>query len=120
MNIEYRKVGDYYLPNIRLPKGIKNFRLGKYSGLRLQYLKEHRRGEYTILLTENRLQKHLNEVEKLSQKMYKKLINEFKIKENITEELKEKDQMEWVKRMNNISNCADEIVLKEYVYNDKI
>ena len=113
MNIEYRKVGDYYIPNIRVPKGIKNFR-------RLQYLKEHRRGEYTILLTENRLQKHLNEVEKLSQKMYKKLINEFKIKENIIEELKEKDQMEWVKRMNNISNCADEIVLKEYVYNDKI
>ena len=59
------------------------------------------------------------DVQNNCEKLYKKLINELKIKENITEELKANDQMEWVKRMNNISNIADEIVLNMYVYNNE-
>ena len=89
MDITYRKVGDYYVPNIKAPEQIKEFKFEKYSALRLKYLKEHRRGEYTYLVIEN-----------------------------ITEELKEKDQMKWVGLMNNISNIADEIVIKKYVYEE--
>lgn len=68
---------------------------------------------------DNELQKHLMDVQNNCEKLYKKLINELKIKENITEELKAKEQMKWVKRMNNISNIADEIVLNMYVYNNE-
>ena len=118
MDITYRKVGDYYVPNIKVPEQIKGFKLEKYSGLRLQFLKEHRRGEYTYLLIENKLQSHLLEVQKNAKNEYEMLMKELKIKENITEELKEKDQMKWVGLMNNISNIADEIVIKKYVYEE--
>ncbi|MGN1300805.1 MAG: TnpV protein [Clostridia bacterium] len=74
MKISYSKKGDYYIPNLIPPRNMKGFQLGKYSALRLRYLKEHK---------------------------------------------KAKDQMEWVKRMNNISNIADEIVLNMYVYNNE-
>ena len=64
MNIEYTKVGDYYLPNLVAPENMKNFKLGKYGKLRLRYLKEHKNAEYIILLMDNKLQKHLLEVDK--------------------------------------------------------
>ena len=67
---------------------------------------------------ENKLQSHLLEVQKNAKKEYEMLMKELKIKENITEELKEKDQMKWVGLMNNISNIADEIVIKKYVYEE--
>ena len=97
MKISYSKKGDYYIPNLIPPKNKKGFQLGKYNTLRLQYLKEHKKAKYHSLVMEN----------------------ELKIKDNITEELKAKDQMEWVKRMNNISNIADEIVLNMYVYDNE-
>ena len=82
MDITYRKVGDYYVPNIKAPEQIKGFKLEKYSELRLQFLKEHRRGEYTYLLIENKLQSHLLEVQKNAKKEYEMLMKEFRIKEN--------------------------------------
>ena len=67
---------------------------------------------------EDTLIDHLKEVQELANKRYKQLMEEFKKRENITEELKQKDQMKWVGLMNNISNCVDEIVLEECIYND--
>ena len=119
MKISYSKKGDYYIPNLIPPRNMKGFQLGKYSALRLRYLKEHKKAKYHSLIMDNELQKHLMDVQNNCEKLYKKLINELKIKENITEELKANDQMEWVKRMNNISNIADEIVLNMYVYNNE-
>ena len=119
MKISYSKKGDYYIPNLIPQKNIKGFQLEKYSALRLQYLKEHKKVKYHSLIMENKLQNHLMEVQNCCEKLYKKLIKQLKIKENITEELKEKDQMEWVRRMNNISHSADEIVLNMYVYDDE-
>ena len=71
MDINYRKEGDYYLPNIKAPNNIKGFKLEKYSALRLQYLKEHKRGEYSYLLMENKLQSHLLQVQKMLKKSMK-------------------------------------------------
>ena len=119
MKISYSKKGDYYIPNLIPPRNMKGFQLGKYSALRLRYLKEHKKAKYHSLIMDNELQKHLMDVQNNCEKLYKKLINELKIKENITEELKANNQMEWVKRMNNISNIADEIVLNMYVYNNE-
>ena len=90
MDITYRKEGDYYVPNIKAPEQIKGFKLEKYSGLRLQFLKEHRRGEYTYLLIENKLQSHLLEVQKNAKKEYEMLMKELKIKEQNQKLLKKR------------------------------
>ena len=96
MKIEYTKVGNYYLPNLVAPENMKNFELGKYGKLRLRYLKEHKKAEYTILLMDNKLQKHLMDVDKIATERFELLMKQYAEKENITEELKEKDQLKWV------------------------
>lgn len=116
MDIEYRKVGDYYLPNLVAPENIKNFKLGKYGKLRLKYLKDFKNTEYAILLMDNKLQKHLLQIDKQANDRYELLMKQFAEKENISEELKATNQMEWVGRMNNIKNRAEEIILKELIY----
>lgn len=116
MDIEYRKVGDYYLPNLVAPENIKNFKLGKYGKLRLKYLKDFKKAEYTILLMDNKLQKHLMQIDKQANDRFELLIKQLIEKENITEELKAINQMEWVGRMNNIKNRAEEIILTELIY----
>lgn len=116
MDITYKKVGDYYYPELELQKKYKDFRLDKYGRLRLNYLKENKHIQYEIMKCEDTL--HLKEVQELANKRYNQLMDEFKKSENITEELKQKDQMKWVGLMNNISNYVDEIVLKECIYDD--
>ena len=74
MKIEYTKVGDYYLPNLVAPENMKNFKLGKYGKLRLRYLKEHKNAEYIILLMDNKLQKHLLEVDKIANERFELLM----------------------------------------------
>ena len=116
MKIEYTKVGDYYLPNLIAPENIKNFKIGKYGNLRLRYLKEHKKAEYTILLIDNKLQKHLMDIDKTANERFDLLMKQFSEQENITEELKATNQMEWVCRMNNIKNRAEEIIFNELIY----
>lgn len=116
MKIEYTKQGDYYVPNIVPPENIKNFQLGKYGKLRLSYLKQQKKAEYTVLLMDNKLQKHLIEVDRTAQTRFELLMKQFAKKENITEELKANNQMKWVQLMNNIKNCAEEIILEELIY----
>ena len=116
MKIEYTKVGDYYFPNLVAPENIKNFKIGKYGNLRLIYLKEHKKAEYTILLMDNKLQKHLMDIDKTANKRFDLLMKQFAEQENVTEELKATNQMEWVCRMNNIKNCAEEIIFNELIY----
>lgn len=116
MKIEYTKVGDYYLLNLVVPENMKNFKIGKYGKLRLRYLKEHKKAEYTILLMDNELQKHLMEIDKIATERFELLMKQFTEKEKITEELKGKDQLKWVGLMNNIKHSAEEIILKELIY----
>ena len=114
--ITYYKHGDYYLPNLVAPENMKNFELGKYGKLRLRYLKEHKNAEYIILLMDNKLQKHLMEVDKIANERFELLMKQYAEKENITEELKAKDQLKWVGLMNNFKNTAEEIVFNEIIY----
>ena len=116
MKIEYTKVGNYYLPNLVAPENMKNFKIGKYGKLRLRYLNEHKKTEYTILLMDNKLQKHLMENDKIATERFELLMKQYAEKENITEELKTKDQLKWVGLMNNIKHSAEEIILKELIY----
>ena len=77
MELEYRKCGDYFIPNIVSPNNIKNFRLGKYGRLRLNYLKTNKKAEYMILQMENKLQKHLMDVDITATKRVNAIIKSY-------------------------------------------
>ena len=113
--IEYSLIGDYYIPNLVLPNR-KNITLGKYGRMRAKYLKENKKAEYSIMLIENTLQDHLIEIDKTANERFELLMKQFIEKENITEELKATNQLEWVGKMNSIKNAVEEIILKELIY----
>lgn len=113
--IEYSLIGDYYIPNLVLPN-IKNIMLGKYGRMRARYLKENKKAEYSIMLIEDTLQDHLIEIDRVANERYDLLMKQFAEKENITEDLKITNQMEWVGKMNSIKNSVEEIILKELIY----
>lgn len=115
MELEYTKVGDYYIPNLIAPN-MKDFKIGKYGRMRLRYLKENKKAEYTVLLIENKLQEHLMDVDKTANERFELLMKQFAKKENITEELKATNQMEWVGKMNAIKNAVEEIIFTELIY----
>lgn len=116
MNIEYVKNGDYLLPNLVLEND--NYeQIGKYGYLRLNYIKENKKGLYTTLLMKNELTKHLLSVSNECEKRLKVLMDNYvKNDKRLSEKSKEINQLEWVKLMNNYKNMAEEIVLKELVY----
>ena len=89
---------------------------GKYGMLRKPYLKEHRPAMYSLYMLEDRLTEHLNAVDDETQEKMDILVSQMMEKQGITEELKARDQMEWVRAVNNVRNAAEEIVLKELVY----
>ena len=113
--ISYTLVGDYYIPNLTMPKQEK-ITLNKYGRLRLKYLKEHKKAEYTILLVENKLNSHLKEIQEIAEKNVSNLIEQLKAKSDLTEDMKNTDPLYWVGTMNNIKNQAEEIVLKDLIY----
>ena len=84
--------------------------------MRLRYLKENKKAEYTIMLIENKLQEHLMEVDKTANARFELLMKQFAKKENITEELKATNQMKWVGKMNAIKNAVEEIIFEELIY----
>lgn len=113
--IEYIRNGDYYLPNLVLAEQ-KKIQLNKYGRLRLDYLKNHKKAEYAILYMDNKLTDHLEEVQELATKRVEEIIKSLKEQSNLTEEMKNTDQLYWVGMMNNFKNQAEEIVLKELIY----
>lgn len=114
--IEYIRKGDYYFPNLVDSASVNPNELGKYGKLRLKYLLEHKKVEYTILWAENKLRSHLLEIDKTANERFSLLMKQFAKQENITEELKASNQMEWVCRMNNIKNRVEEIIFNELIY----
>lgn len=114
--IEYIRKGDYYYPNLVDSASVKANELGKYGKLRLKFLLEHKKTEYTCLWLDNKLRSHLLEIDKTANERFNLLMKQFAEQENITEELKANNQMEWVCRMNNIKNRVEEIVFNELIY----
>ena len=113
--IEYVRQGDYYIPNLVLPKQ-KKIHLNKYGRMRLNYLKEHKKAEYTIMFMENTLINHLEEIQETATKRVDEIINKLKAQSNLTEDMKNTDMLYWVGTMNSIKSHAEEIVLKELIY----
>ena len=114
--IEYTKVGDFYLPNIALPKPRRTGNIGKYGRLRLQYLEEYHKAECMLMRINNELTSHLLDIENECRAGVKSLVEQMAKKENVTEELKANNQLEGVQKMNNIRNRAEEIAYNEIIY----
>ena len=113
--IEYRLVGDYYVPNLILKKEEKII-LNKYGKARLKFLKENRKSEYTIMFMNGTLNKHLKEIQETALQRVEFIVEQLKEKKHLTEEMKNTDQLYWVGMMNNFRNTAEEIVLNELIY----
>jgi hypothetical protein len=113
--IEYRLVGDYYVPNLIFEKEEKII-LNKYGRARLKFLKENRKAEYTIMFINGTLNKHLKEIQETALQRVEVIIAQLKKKNHLTEEMKNTDQPYWVGMMNNFRNTAEEIVLNELIY----
>ena len=112
--IEYTKQGDYYMPNLVLER--EKIILNKYGKMRLKFLKENRKAEYTIMFVNGTLNKHLKEIQETAEKRINIIIEQLKQQNNLTEEMKNTNQLYWVGMMNNFKNQAEEIVLKELIY----
>ena len=112
----YTQVGDYLLPDLSLPTEEKQANIGVWGMRHKRFLKENHRVLYANLMTSGKLVSYLDEVEQQATAMFLRLIKELAEKENVTEELKSTDQMLWVQKMNNIRNCATEIVNAELIY----
>ena len=104
--IEYHLEGDYYIPNLVLPKQEK-VTLNKYGRMRLKYLKENKKAEYSIMLIDGTLTKHLKEIQETAQKRVNQIINQLKEKSDLTENMKNTDMLYWVGTMNAIKNQAE-------------
>jgi hypothetical protein len=116
MEFKYVKNRDYYLPNIELSAENKNVNLGKYGRMREKFLKEQKHSLFDYLLMTEKLTSHLASIDKEASEYEEMLIKQIAERENVNENLKAKDQMEWVRRMNNIKNRAEEIVYNEIIY----
>lgn len=113
--LTYTLVGEYYIPNLVLEPEEKVI-LNKYGRLRLKYLKEHKKAEYTILWMERKLGQHLKEIQETAQNRVELLIDQLKEKSYLTEDMKNTDVLYWIGTMNAIKNQAESIVLQELIY----
>ena len=112
--IEYTKQGDYYMPNLVLKK--EKIILNQYGRMRLKFLKENRKAEYSIMFVNGTLNKHLKEIQETAENRIDIIIEQLKKQNNLTEEMKNTDQLYWVSMMNNFKNTAEEIILNELIY----
>ena len=113
--IKYELRGEQYYPIFEISEQT-NHEIGKYGHLHLDFIKKHRRGTYTTLLTEGRLNEHLHSIDEQAHEQIDLYIAQTAERMGVTEEFKASDPMRWVQMMNNIKASAEEIVLKEVVY----
>ena len=116
MGVTYRREGDYLLPNLELPDQNKIAPLGKYGRMRMHYLREQKHALYTGPLISGKLNEHLQEVDGRAEKQVYKIVTAMAKADGTDEAFKARNQIRWVGLMNNYRSCAEELVLKEVVY----
>ena len=112
--LNYTLHGDYYLPDLEINEEEPTYR--KYGIMRKQFLKEHRSARYQYLVLTGKLTEHLNQVDKEVREKVEILMEQMAEQWGVTEELKMQDQMEWVRRLNNIQATAEEIAYKNIIF----
>ncbi len=118
VEITYHKEGDFFVPDLYLEKeDYKNdYIIGKYGHLRLEYVKNHKKAEYTIMFMIKTLRKHIVETDKQAKRRFEILMKQMLKKNPIDENLKNTNSLEWIALMNNYKLCAEEIVMNELIY----
>ena len=111
----YREENGHLIPNVTLPEQT-DYQIGKYGRMHLDYIKSHRRGRYTTLLTEGKLNVRLHEIDLEANEILETIIPRLAAEGGIDEDLKACDMLRWVAEMNNIKASAEEIVLREVIY----
>ena len=111
----YRQVGDYYLPNLTLPEE-QNYVIGRFGLMRRNYLKNHRKGLFSTLLTSGKLNEHLYEIDCAANARMELLSKQMAKSEGVTEQLKAENQMLWVCKMNNIRSRIEETIREELIF----
>lgn len=114
--IEYRRVGDYLIPNLIIPPEEAKITLGRWGMMHKIYLEKHKKVLFSLLLGQGKLYQHCAEIENQARNMFDTLIEQMKASEGVTEELKEQNQWKWVQIMDNIQQRANEIVCSELIY----
>ena len=112
--IDYILVGDYYIPDLKLPE--ENRPIGRYGRLHREYLKQEHPARYSSLILTGKLWTYLADLNEQAEERLDLIIEQMKAAEKVTEELKARNQLEWVGRMNNIRNRAEEIINSELIY----
>ena len=111
--LTYHWEGDYLIPDLEPPEAP---RIGKYGTMRHKYLRDHHRGIFDGMLLEGSLNAHLEEIDRQANEMMERLTTQMAQIEGVTEQFKATNQMEWVRRMNNIHNRAEEIVFSNLIF----
>ncbi len=114
-SIKYELKGEQYYPMLEIAEQ-KEHKIGKYGLLHRDYIKLHKRGTYTTLLTDGRLNAHLHEIDVQAAEMVEAIVANLARERGIDEELKASDALKWVAEMNSIKASAEEIVLREVIY----
>ena len=117
-SIEYVLAGDYYIPDLKLPNEERT--IGKFGRMHREYLKEHKPMMFNDLVLEGQLWTYLADLDEQVQSRLQMIIRQMQEAESVTEELKAKDQMAWVRAMNSIQNRAEEIILRELIYGEDV
>ena len=112
--IDYILVGDYYIPDLKLPEESRP--IGRYGRLHREYLKQEHPARYSSLILTGKLWTYLADLNEQAEERLDLIVEQMKAAEGVTEELKAQNQLEWVGRMNNIRNRAEEIVKSEMIY----
>ncbi len=112
--IDYILVGDYYIPDLKLPE--EDRPIGRYGRLHREYLKQEHPARYSSLILTGKLWTYLADLSEQAEERLDLIIEQMKAAEGVTEELKAQNQLEWVGRMNNIRNRAEEIIKSEMIY----
>ena len=118
IEITYHKEGDYFVPNLYLKKENyeEDYIIGKYGHLRLKYLKNHKKAEYTIMFMNCTLRKHIVETDKQAKRKFEILMNQMLEKNPIDENLKDTNPLKWTGLMNNYKHSVEEVIFKELIY----
>ena len=111
--LDYELIGDYYLPCLKAPESPK---VGRFGLMYLDYLCNHKRVTNSGLLLSDKLNEHIEDIDRQAEEMFSQLVEQMKQAEGVTEQLKATDQTEWVGRMNSIRNRAEEIVKSEVLF----
>ena len=114
--ITYLKEGNYLIPDLIMDNPCENYHIGKYGRLRLNYIKNYKRGLYTELTINGTLSKHLADIENTANERISLIVKKLAESENVNEDLKSNNQLAWVQAMNNIKNRAEEIAYNEIIY----